>query len=555
MAGKDSELDPAGPLTGAEIVGIVQAGVSVQTTLADIAALATGSGGAAIGVQMAAELANTTDSAPGAGLLKWNHATQGSATFLYLDDVTADGVSLATVWANLDAGGFAYLQHATNQDIWQIWEITAVTDASGYVKLAAGLLANGGSFADGDPMLVTLEQGATGGAFTGGSLSSALNEAKGTDIASAGTTNIGAASGNLVHITGTTTITAFDTVQAGSDRMLVFDGALTLTHNATSLILPTGANIATAAGDTAWMRSEGSGNWRCVMFMRKSGAALAGGGSLANFTEGVNTSAPNATIPVVSFAVTNAAGHADVAILPKGSGAILAHVPNNAAAGGNKRGNGAVDLQRMRASADQVASGNNSVISGGANNKSSGAASGVGYGSDNIADADYSTAGGYNSSARGRLGYEAHASGTFAGGLGNEAQQGRIVLRAATSNATQTALTSDGGAGSATNQVSMTLRSRNCVVKGTIQAHEKTTDDCSAWEFTAFITRPFTGSVAMVVACTPALIGQKAGASAWAVAVDADTTNNALRVRCTGEAAKNIRWVCSVFDVNELGFF
>lgn len=117
------------------------------------------SGGASIGVQYTADTGSTSDSDPGAGLMKWNNATQASATELYLDDTTSDGVSLTGWWSALDAGGFCYLQHATDQDTWQIWEITTVTDATGYVKLSVTLLADGGSFADGDPMLVTLQQG------------------------------------------------------------------------------------------------------------------------------------------------------------------------------------------------------------------------------------------------------------------------------------------------------------------------------------------------------------------------------------------------------------
>lgn len=91
---------------------------------------------------------------------------------------------------------------------------------------------------------------------------------QGTAIASATTTDIGAATGRYVHITGTTTITGLGTKTAGVVRMLTFDGALILTHNATSLILPGAANIATAAGDTAIMVSEGSGNWRCLHYQR-----------------------------------------------------------------------------------------------------------------------------------------------------------------------------------------------------------------------------------------------------------------------------------------------
>lgn len=93
-------------------------------------------------------------------------------------------------------------------------------------------------------------------------------QAQGASIASASTTNIASnTDGNYVHITGTTTITSFGTVAAGISRTVVFDGVLTLTHNASSLVLPGGANITTAAGDIAEFVSEGSGNWRCVKYI------------------------------------------------------------------------------------------------------------------------------------------------------------------------------------------------------------------------------------------------------------------------------------------------
>jgi len=77
-------------------------------------------------------------------------------------------------------------------------------------------------------------------------------------------------------ITGTTTITGLGTVRAGIWKVLQFDGALTFTHNATSLILPGGANITTAAGDIAIMFSEGSGNWRCLAYQKASGLPVLG---------------------------------------------------------------------------------------------------------------------------------------------------------------------------------------------------------------------------------------------------------------------------------------
>lgn len=84
------------------------------------------------------------------------------------------------------------------------------------------------------------------------------------DVASATTTDIGAAASQNVRITGTTTITSFGTAAAGTFRRLRFAASLVLTYNATSLILPGGVSITTAAGDIAEFISEGSGNWRCV---------------------------------------------------------------------------------------------------------------------------------------------------------------------------------------------------------------------------------------------------------------------------------------------------
>jgi len=86
-------------------------------------------------------------------------------------------------------------------------------------------------------------------------------DAKASDVASATTTDLGAAAGRIVDVTGTTTITSFGTVAAGVWRIVRFTGALTLTHNATSLILPGAANILTVAGDCCIAVSLGSGNW------------------------------------------------------------------------------------------------------------------------------------------------------------------------------------------------------------------------------------------------------------------------------------------------------
>lgn len=102
---------------------------------------------------------------------------------------------------------------------------------------------------------------------------------KGSDIASATTTDLAAASteGLFHDITGTTTITGLGTVAAGVWKVIKFENALTLTHNGTSLILPGAANITTADGDVGIFVSEGSGNWRCVSYQPAARAPAAEG--------------------------------------------------------------------------------------------------------------------------------------------------------------------------------------------------------------------------------------------------------------------------------------
>ena len=99
---------------------------------------------------------------------------------------------------------------------------------------------------------------------------------KGSDIASSTTPALGATEGLMHDITGTATITGFDTVRAGIWKVLKFEGAATLTHNATNLILPSAANITTADGDVALFISEGSGNWRCLGYSRANGLQVFG---------------------------------------------------------------------------------------------------------------------------------------------------------------------------------------------------------------------------------------------------------------------------------------
>lgn len=385
------------------------AGESVTITKWDSKRADYGAGGGGSPITYVIDTGSTADSDPGAGLLKFNNATQSAATELYVDNAAADAADMATFFASLAQTGFVSLVQGDDPTIWRVYKVTAITAMSGYYKFTVVNQAGAGSFADEAEVFVAFDSSAgtnyvpvvipvavgdettdlttgpakitfrmaTGLALTdvrasvttaptgaaiqvdinqntgGGAVSilstkltidatektsttaavppvisnatltsdaeitididqvgstiagaglkvylvgvatiadgavSSVNGAVGavvlnggyvgvkwSDIASASTTDIGAANGDFGDITGTTTITALGTISAGVERLVRFTGILTLTHNATSLILPTGANITTAAGDTARFRSLGSGNWVCVSYQRASGASV-----------------------------------------------------------------------------------------------------------------------------------------------------------------------------------------------------------------------------------------------------------------------------------------
>lgn len=96
----------------------------------------------------------------------------------------------------------------------------------------------------------------------------------GADVASAAALPV-LADGDYINVTGVAAITSIDTVGIGSEITIRFVGVLVFTHHATNLILPTGANITTAAGDHAVLREYATGDWRCTNYQRADGTALA----------------------------------------------------------------------------------------------------------------------------------------------------------------------------------------------------------------------------------------------------------------------------------------
>ena len=135
-----------------------------------------------------------------------------------------------------------------------------------------------------------------------------------TSIASGSSVNLGSVLSHNALITGTTTITSFGsgaTVYAPI-YMVTFAGSLTLTYNATSMILPGLTNITTHANGTATVQYLGSGNWQVLNYSDPSGVpqATMAVGTVNNFVMQNDATTPNTVMDLTaaSGVLTNSAG-------------------------------------------------------------------------------------------------------------------------------------------------------------------------------------------------------------------------------------------------------
>ncbi len=90
-------------------------------------------------------------------------------------------------------------------------------------------------------------------------------------MVAAATIDLGSAPVGKVALAGAATVVSFGAARHLERLVHVVDGGGTLTHNATSLVLPGKANIVMAAGDCFHATSDASGNWRVRGYTRASG--------------------------------------------------------------------------------------------------------------------------------------------------------------------------------------------------------------------------------------------------------------------------------------------
>jgi len=200
---------------------------------------------------------------------------------------------------------------------------------------------------------------------------------------------------------------------------------------------------------------------------------------------------------------------------------------------------------------NNITSGGNtgdSVIVGGTGNSSTGYASAVLGGVFNQATGPYSAVlGGVRGTSRGIVGYTAFpASISPVGSSTGNSQAALIVLGKQTTDATATVITSDGSAAATFNQVILPNNSAYFFA-GTVVAGVTGGGNTKGWTIEGVIKRGANAaSTALVGSPTVLSSYGDAGASTWAIAATADTTNGGLAITFTGQAATTIRCVAKI---------
>jgi hypothetical protein len=201
-----------------------------------------------------------------------------------------------------------------------------------------------------------------------------------------------------------------------------------------------------------------------------------------------------------------------------------------------------------------IASGTYAVVSGGVNNQATGFGSTSIGGYNNISNSAYSaTLGGNFASTRGIEGISVFGSQTPLGGTLALAQSSLLVLAVQTTDATATVLRSNASAASTNNQIILPNNSAY-YFKGSVIANVTGAANGAAWAFEGAIMRGANAGSTVLIG-TPAInrVASTSGASAWTIALTADTSNGGLAVTVTGAASTTIRFVAKV-ETTEVTF-
>ena len=240
------------------------------TTAPEIAALAANAYANAI------EGADSATQAAASAAIATNAANVQGTSTSSVAVPTANGQSRTFVYAEssraIAVGMFVLVAVTASPNTnWMLLQVTGWTPGTNTLVGTVITYAGTGTFAAWT-LSLSGPQGAQGSAASlSGTATGPVNFITGANIASASTINLNNRTGDRVHITGTTSITAV--TLTNGPVTLVFDGALTLTHHANNNNLPGAANITTAAGDRAIYESDGTTVY-CVDYAKADGTPV-----------------------------------------------------------------------------------------------------------------------------------------------------------------------------------------------------------------------------------------------------------------------------------------
>lgn len=327
--------------------------------------------------------------------------------------------------------------------------------------------------------------------------------------------------------------------------------------------------------DNAIVRADGTGN-NAIQ------------GSDINIDDATTSTQANVAIVNQHTGQTNSA----LVLTPKGTGALIAGPkPDGTTVGGNARGAGCVDLQRVRNAATQVAVSTNSVISGGQNNSIpssalvtsvvisggssntatgttsvisggstntvSGGASVISGGSSNTASAQFATvSGGFSNTASfgsssisggrqalaDRWGMRAYSAGQFA--AQGDAQHGIFVLRCITTTNTAVEMALDGVT------TYLTIPSGKVMAMNINISGVSSDGSAVAHYLRQYAVKNVAGTSSQVYA--PVTIGTD-NAAGTSIALSVNDTDDSVRIAVTGVVSQTWRWVATV-DAVEIGY-
>jgi hypothetical protein len=221
---------------------------------------------------------------------------------------------------------------------------------------------------------------------------------------------------------------------------------------------------------------------------------------------------------------------------------------NTAAGSGSVVGGGGAGSTNGIGISGNNASGTVCTIGGGIGNSASGVGSTIIGGRNNQSNANYSVVlGGYAGTTRSIVGNTVSpASNVPISTTQGSSQSALLVLGRQTTDATATVLASDGNTPAGGNQVILPNNSAY-YFKGSVIANVTGAANGAAWDFSGAIMRGV-GVGTTVLIGTPMLnrVAASSGATAWTIAITADTTNGGLAITVTGVAATTIRWVAKL---------